>query len=54
MESSESVVWHNATVSRSRRESLNGHKRVILWLIDPSGARVLTAEHSPLESLLQV
>ena len=26
------IVWHHATVTRSRREKMNGHGSVILWL----------------------
>lgn len=25
------IIWHNATVTRQRRESQNGHKAVVLW-----------------------
>jgi hypothetical protein len=31
------VVWHHATVTRSRREQLNQHKSVILWFTGLSG-----------------
>jgi adenylylsulfate kinase-like enzyme len=34
---SEYVVWHNATVTRARREPLNGHRRAVLSFTGLSG-----------------
>lgn len=28
---STNVVWHNATVTRARREAQNGHRGAIIW-----------------------
>lgn len=32
------TVWHQATVTRSRREALNGHRSAVLWFTGLSGA----------------
>jgi adenylylsulfate kinase len=43
---SSNVVWHTATISRSDRESQNGHKSVILWFTGLSGAGKSTLAHA--------
>ncbi|MEN8259114.1 MAG: adenylyl-sulfate kinase [Pseudomonadota bacterium] len=48
---SENTVWHHATVTRQRRESLHGHKSVILWFTGLSGAGKSTLAHSVEERL---
>ncbi len=48
---SENVVWHHATVTRSRREALNGHKSIILWFTGLSGAGKSTLAHAVEERL---
>jgi len=35
---STNTVWHHATINREDRQSLNGHKSVILWFTGLSGA----------------
>jgi adenylylsulfate kinase-like enzyme len=35
---SSDTVWHHATVTRDRREQLNGHKNVIVWFTGLSGS----------------
>ena len=35
---SSNTVWHQATITRERRETLNGHKSAILWFTGLSGA----------------
>lgn len=45
------VVWHHATVTRERRERLNGHKSVILWFTGLSGAGKSTLAHAVEERL---
>jgi adenylylsulfate kinase len=47
------VVWHRATVTRSRREHLNQHKSVILWFTGLSGAGKSTVAHAVEEALYQ-
>lgn len=45
------LVWHNATVTRSRREALNGHRGVIVWFTGLSGAGKSTIAHTVEERL---
>lgn len=47
------VVWHNATVTRDRREQLNRHKGAILWFTGFSGSGKSTLAHSVEEELYQ-
>lgn len=51
MASSDNVVWYHATVTRGRREQLNGHKSVILWFTGLSGAGKSTLAHAVEEEL---
>lgn len=46
MNAATNVVWHHATVTRARREQLNGHKSVILWFTGLSGAGKSTLAHA--------
>lgn len=48
---SPNVVYHSATVNRSRRESLLGHNGVVLWFTGLSGAGKSTLAHSVEEEL---
>jgi len=50
---STNTVWHNATVTRTRREQQNGHKSVILWFTGLSGAGKSTLAHAVEERLYQ-
>lgn len=45
------VVWHHATVTRKRREKLNGHRSVILWFTGLSGAGKSSLAHAVEERL---
>lgn len=45
------VVWHHATVTRSRREQLNGHRSAVLWFTGLSGAGKSSLAHSAEEAL---
>jgi adenylylsulfate kinase len=47
------VVWHQATVTRPRRERLFGHKSVVLWFTGLSSAGKSTIAHSVEERLHQ-
>lgn len=49
----ENIVWHHATVSRARREQLNGHKSCVLWFTGLSGAGKSTLAHAVEEQLHQ-
>ena len=51
---STNVVWHNATVTRERRQSQNGHKSVILWFTGLSGAGKSSLAHAVAEQLHQL
>lgn len=51
---SSNVVWHQATVTRERREALNKHKGAILWFTGLSGAGKSTLAHAVEEHLYQM
>lgn len=50
---STNVLWHHATVTRSRREAQNGHRGAILWFTGLSGAGKSTLAHAVEEKLHQ-
>ncbi len=45
------VVWHQATVTRERREAQNGHRGAIVWFTGLSGAGKSTLAHAVEEHL---
>ena len=45
MNKSSNVVWHHATVTRTRREEQNGHRGAIVWFTGLSGAGKSTLAH---------
>jgi adenylylsulfate kinase len=45
------TIYHNATVTRKRRNQLNGHKSVIIWFTGLSGSGKSTLAHSVEEEL---
>jgi len=47
------IVWHHATVTRLRREQLNGHKAAVVWFTGLSGAGKSTLAHAVEEKLHQ-
>jgi len=51
---SSNVVWHQATVTRERREAANGHRSAILWFTGLSGAGKSTLAHAVEEKLYQL
>lgn len=51
---SSNIVWHNATVTRKRRESKNGHRSTVLWFTGLSGSGKSTLAHSVEEVLHQM
>jgi adenylylsulfate kinase len=51
---SSNVVWHRATVTRERREALNGHRSVMLWFTGLSGAGKSSLAHAVEEQLHQM
>ncbi len=50
---SPNTVWHQATVTRARRERLNRHRAMILWFTGLSGAGKSTLAHAVEEQLHQ-
>lgn len=50
---STNVVWHNATVTRERRETQNGHRGAIIWFTGLSGSGKSTLAHATEEALHQ-
>jgi adenylylsulfate kinase len=46
-----SIIYHNATVTRERRNQLNKHKSVVIWLTGLSGSGKSTLAHSVEEEL---
>ena len=51
---SNDVVWHHATVTRVRREKLNGHRSFVLWFTGLSGSGKSTVAHAVEEQLYQM
>ena len=43
---STNTVWHNATVTRERRENQNSHKGVAIWFTGLSGSGKSTVAHT--------
>lgn len=54
LKKSSNVVWHHATVTRDRREALNGHRSVMLWFTGLSGAGKSSLAHAVEEHLYQM
>lgn len=50
-EKSSNTVWHNATVTRPRRETLNKHRSAVLWFTGLSGSGKSTLAHTLEERL---
>lgn len=53
MKRSSNVVWHHGSVSRDRREKLNGHDSVLIWFTGLSGSGKSTLAHAVEERLHQ-
>ncbi len=51
MQKSSNTVWHNATVTRQRREAQNQHQSVVLWFTGLSGSGKSTLSHAVEEQL---
>ncbi len=47
------AVWHQSTVTRSRRQQLNGHRSAIIWFTGLSGSGKSTLAHAVEEVLYQ-
>ncbi len=50
---SSNTVWHQPTVTRSRREQKSGHKSTIIWFTGLSGSGKSTLAHAVEEALHQ-
>ncbi len=50
---SSNTVWHYATVTRQRREQMNGHRSVVVWFTGLSGSGKSTLAHAAEEKLHQ-
>jgi adenylylsulfate kinase len=46
-----STIYHNATVTRDRRNKFNNHKSVVIWSTGLSGSGKSTLAHSFEEEL---
>lgn len=51
---STNTVWHNATVTRTRRERSNNHRGVAVWYTGLSGSGKSTLAHTVEEALHQI
>lgn len=51
---SSNVVWHRGEVSRSDRESMNGHRGIVLWFTGLSGSGKSTLSHAVETKLFQM
>jgi adenylylsulfate kinase len=54
MSKSPNVVWHHATVTRARREKLQGHRGTALWFTGLPSAGKSTIAHAVEEKLHQL
>ena len=54
MKKNKNIIYHNATVTRKRRNNLSGHKSVIIWLTGLSGSGKSTLAHSVEEELYKL
>ena len=54
MDTTANIVWHNATVTRQRREVQNNHRGAIIWFTGLSGAGKSTLAHAVEEKLHQM
>jgi len=50
---SSNIIYHQATVTRQRRNKLNNHRSIVLWFTGLSGAGKSTLAHSLEERLFQ-
>lgn len=50
---SSNAVWHQSSVTRNRRQKLNGHRSAIIWFTGLSGSGKSTLAHAVEEELYQ-
>ena len=53
MNAAHNLLWHQATVTRARREQLHGHRGAVLWFTGLSGSGKSTLAHAVEETLYQ-
>jgi adenylylsulfate kinase len=53
LQKSSNTVWHNASVTRQKREAQNQHRSVVLWFTGLSGSGKSTLSHAVEERLHQ-
>jgi adenylylsulfate kinase len=54
MKKSSNTVWHQATVTRDRRQQLNAHRSAAIWFTGLSGSGKSTLSHAVEETLYQM
>lgn len=54
MKKSSNTVWHHASVTRDRRQQLNGHRSAAIWFTGLSGSGKSTLSHAVEERLYQM
>lgn len=54
MKKSTNTVWHHASVTRDRRQQLNGHRSAAIWFTGLSGSGKSTLAHAVEERLYQM
>ncbi len=54
MKKSSNTVWHHASVTRDRRQQLNGHRSVAIWFTGLSGSGKSTLSHAVEERLHRI
>lgn len=54
MKKSSNTVWHHASVTRERRQQLNGHRSAAIWFTGLSGSGKSTLSHAVEERLYQM
>jgi adenylylsulfate kinase len=54
MSKSPDTIWHQASVTRERRQQLNGHRSVVIWFTGLSGSGKSTLSHAVEERLYQM
>lgn len=50
---SDNIVWHQPSVTRARREAMNGHRAAVVWFTGLSGSGKSTLAHAVEERLHQ-
>ncbi len=54
IQKSDNTIWHHSTINRQARETLHGHKSVVLWFTGLSGSGKSTLAHAVEDRLHQM